>query len=105
MRRALPIAVLLLGPTLLAGCNACQALCGEMYDYALECGIDVPKEQLKECRQAQANANTPRSERAHCRDYFDEVRAEWTCEDLAEYWDGEGGQQQPQDTASSDLCL
>jgi hypothetical protein len=100
MRHAVPIALLLLGSTLAVGCNnACQALCGEMYDYALECGHPVSKDELKSCRQSQSNANTPRSERAQCRANFDDLRAEWTCEDLADYWDGEGGQTQPQDTA------
>jgi hypothetical protein len=101
MRHAAPFALLLLGSTLAVGCNnACQALCGEMYDYALECGLPVTKDELKTCRQRQANANTPRSERAQCRANFDDLRVEWTCEDLADYWDGEGNLHETQDTAT-----
>ncbi len=100
MRHVLPLIVILIGSALASGCNnACQALCGEMYDYALECGFDVSKDELKSCRQDQANANTPRTERQLCRDHFDDMRAEWTCDDLADYWDGQGGQQQGDDTA------
>jgi hypothetical protein len=99
MRHVVTIAVLSLGATLSVGCNnACQALCGEMYDYALECGYDVSKDELKACRASQANANTPRSERKLCREYYADVRSEWSCDDLGDYWDGEGGQQ-PQDSS------
>ena len=99
MRHAVPVLLLLLGSALASGCNnACQALCGEMYDYAVECGFDVSKDELKACRQSQSNANTPRSERAQCRANYDDLRAEWSCDDLGDYWDDQGGQQ-PQDTA------
>ncbi len=100
MRHAALIAALFLGSAFGSGCNnACQALCGEMYDYALECGYDVTKDELKACRQAQSNNQTPRSERALCRDHYDDMRAEWSCDDLADYWDDDPGLQQSEDTA------
>ncbi len=100
MRHAVPIAVLLLGAALGSGCNnACQALCGEMYDYALECGHPVTKDELKACRASQSNSNTPRSERALCREHYDDMRNEWSCDDLADYWDGQGGHTEPEDTS------
>ncbi len=101
MRNAVSLALILIGSTLATGCNnACQALCGEMYDYALECGFDVSKDELKSCRQSQSNQNTPRSERALCRDHYSDLRSEWTCDDLGDYWDGEGGLPDPGDTAA-----
>jgi hypothetical protein len=100
MRHALSIALLVFGSTLATGCNnACQALCREMYDYALECGYSVSKDELKTCRQSQTNSETPRTERQLCRANFDDLRAEWSCDDLADYWDGQGGDTQPADTA------
>jgi len=99
MRHPVTIAVFLLGAASASGCNnACQALCGEMYDYALECDFDVSKDELKACRQSQSNANTPRTRRQQCRDNYDNLRVEWSCDDLGDYWDGQGGQQ-PQDTS------
>ncbi len=99
--RHLPVAILLLGSTTLGtGCrNACQAMCREMYDYANECGYGVSKDELKACYQEQSSSNTPRTERQLCRDYFDDMRDEWTCEDLADYWDDDPGLQQSEDTA------
>ena len=104
MRPAAPFALSLvlatgaLGP----GChNACQDLCKEMYDYALECDLPVTQDELKACYKEQSSPNTPRSERQLCRQNFDNLRDEWTCEDLSAYWDGEGGEQ-PEDTAGTD---
>jgi hypothetical protein len=71
-----------------------------MYDYALECDFPVTKDELKACYQEQSNANTPRSERQLCRMNFDNLRDEWTCDDLSAYWDGQGGQ--PEDTGATD---
>jgi hypothetical protein len=106
MRQAVTIALLLLGSTVSTGChNACQALCKEMYNYALECGYDVTKEELKACYDSQSASETPRSERQLCRDYYADLRDEWACEDLADYWDGEGGQPQPEDTATDSAVV
>ncbi len=104
--RHLLSAVTLLGFTALAsGCNnACQALCNEMYDYALECGHPVTKDELKACKQDQSNQNTPRTERQLCRQYYADMRSEWTCEDLADYWDEDPGLQQTPDTGSADTA-
>ena len=100
MRHA-TIAILLLGSTVsVTGCrNACQAMCKEMYDYALECGYEVSKDELKACYDAEGNANVPRNKRQLCREFYDDMRVEWTCEDLGDYWDEDPGLQETEDTA------
>lgn len=72
----------------LSGCrNACQEICPRMADYARDCGFEVSQEEVSACVAAQAGAAS-REDRAVCRDAGDRatLRAEWTCEDLSDYW-------------------
>ncbi len=103
MRHTALIIPLLLGlPLLGSGCrNACQALCREMYDYALECGHSVTKEDLRACYQAETTSLQPRTKRQDCREGFDDLRLEWDCDDLVRYFNGTGGSE-PEDTGASD---
>ena len=82
----------LLAAAVLAGCgNPCEKLCDNLADYADECGFSVPDAEVDECRAAQ-EAATP-EDKDTCEDYGtpEAVRAEWTCEDLEIYWDGDAG--------------
>ena len=72
----------------LTGCqNACQQLCVELEDFAIECGIAVPQSQLIQCLEDQAGANS-RGNRKDCRQNNSpgDIRDEWTCEDMEIYW-------------------
>lgn len=83
---------LLLGGLLvqLAGCqNACQELCGRMADYAVECGLPpVSDAEMDACVQRQRGSALDDGDRKICRQFGDPVviRAEWQCEDLADYF-------------------
>ncbi len=101
--RALHVSLLTLTVLSVAGCqNACQALCTEMYDYALECGIKVKEAELEACIEENSNEVTPRSSRDSCKEHYENVRDEWDCDDLARYWDEEEGETEPQDTGTAD---
>ncbi len=77
---------------LAAGChNPCQKLCDDMFDYAKSCGFEPTDEQLDECYLEQASAVTSRDKRAECRMNADDLRDEWTCEDLVRYFDDDPG--------------
>lgn len=103
-RHLLPLAFLAF-VAFLGGCrNACQGLCKDMYDYALdECGYEWSRDDLKACYEAYATSETPRSTRDSCREYRGEIGAWWDCEDIAEYFEAAshedtGDTQEPQDT-------
>ena len=77
-----------LGLAALTGChNACQHLCVEMEDFAIECGIAVPNSQFIQCLEDQAGTNS-RGNRKDCRQNNSpgDIREEWTCEDIEIYW-------------------
>jgi hypothetical protein len=70
-----------------AGCNnPCQDLCKRMADYATECELPVTDAEIDECIARQADGE--REELDVCREHGDAevIRAQWTCEDLAVYW-------------------
>lgn len=72
----------------LAGCgDPCVALCSNMADYAEECGFTPTSSDLATCEESQADRSA--DERGICRDGGtpDQVRAEWSCEELALYFD------------------
>lgn len=84
------LAAALLTGALSAGCkNDCQQLCHAMADYAAEdCGKEWSKEQLKSCMDDQKAAVEDNEEREQvCADITDSLREEWTCEDIAAYFD------------------
>lgn len=79
--------ILLLALPLLGGCrNACQQLCADMADYALnECGLDF-SDDLKTCIQDHSGKNTDREAVQACADAAPYLEEEWTCDDLKEYF-------------------
>jgi hypothetical protein len=73
-----------------------------MADYARDCGFEVSQEEVSACVAAQAGAAS-REDRAVCRDAGDRatLRAEWTCEDLSDYWGARGGARAAVDAADT----
>ncbi len=69
----------------------CQKVCVNLATYAEECGFSVPDSDLDACLDGQKDATS--DEKSVCREYGDPavIRNEWTCEDLAAYWDGGAG--------------
>jgi hypothetical protein len=73
---------------LATGCkNSCQQLCGDIRDYAKECGFDFTGDQLQQCYQEHRRAELEEGEAASCRDIAPNVQEEWTCEDFEAYFD------------------
>lgn len=82
----------------LPGCqNECQQTCQDMAAYAEECGQEFPREQLRQCRKDFArSAISDRGEDVEtalqaCEDARPLLREEWTCDDIAEYFDAAAG--------------
>jgi hypothetical protein len=105
-----PFAALALAAAL-PGCqNECQQTCQDMAAYAEECGQEFPGEQLRQCRKDFArSAITDRGEDLEtalqaCEDARPLLREEWTCDDIAEYFDaaaaGGGGSSGGEDTGA-----
>jgi hypothetical protein len=73
----------------LLGChNPCQEICARMADYATEdCGLPVSDGEIDTCMERQSSG-LEKEDLEACRDYGDAevIRAQWSCEDLAEYW-------------------
>jgi hypothetical protein len=70
----------------LTGCsNPCQSLCVRMADYAAECGYSVSDADIDACVADNASPDDP----AVCRDFgnAEQIRDEWTCDDLAIYFE------------------
>lgn len=99
--------ILLVGILLLGGCrNACQALCVDINDYAVECGFTPPSDgpgSLKECLRDHGLFDVEREDRQVCRTSGDDLREEWTCDDLAEYFDEASSS--ADDTGAADTAL
>lgn len=82
MRLLLP-GLLALG---LVGCNTpCQKLCITMADYADECGLVLPADALDTCLDEQSSDQ----DQGACRRVGDPdtLRTEWTCEDVAVFFE------------------
>jgi hypothetical protein len=86
--------VLVLAAIALSGCrNSCQVICVRMAKVAEEdCGITVPDDQLTACIESQQSIES-KEDRTTCREYggTDDIRSEWTCDQLSAYWGGGGG--------------
>lgn len=83
MRRLFPLVAVLV----LAACkNDCQKLCDEMADYAEECGNEWGREDIKQCREDQANRNVSKEGREACATSLPSLREEWSCDDLDAYF-------------------
>ena len=73
------------------GCkNPCQQLCDEIADFVKnECAEEIKeefsKDQIKECR-AEYSWH-PREGRQACSAALPKLKEEWTCEDMAVYFD------------------
>ena len=81
-----PLIAFVLAGFLLSGCNnSCQMLCVRIAKVAeADCGIPVPNEDIATCIDRQAGAAS-RDDRGTCRESnsLDDIRAEWSCEDMA----------------------
>ncbi len=91
MARTIVAALLIGSAALSAGCkNACQQACVRMADYAEECGNPVSQDEIQICIQDQGTVSGP--ERDACQVYGtpDAIRTEWSCDDLAPYFEGGG---------------
>ncbi len=67
--------------------NSCQQVCDRMARYASDCDLDVTSDDIKECKAAQAGAES-RDDRAVCREYngSSTIRDEWECDDVRAYF-------------------
>ena len=81
MRKFAPLLILL--P---ACSNPCQELCSELADYAEECGISVSGDQISQCEDDHSNDLLRPGEAETCDEYFGDVRDEWTCDDISNYF-------------------
>jgi hypothetical protein len=77
----------------LSGCkNDCQQLCQELAAYAdEECGLTWTEEEIRECMANHKRSETTEQERLVCEANIDGLREEWTCDDLQDYFDKDGG--------------
>ncbi len=81
--------------------NACQALCDDIYDFAVnDCGADWTRDDLKECYKAQSLGQTDSTHRSDCRDADASVADWWDCGDIDRYFDDLLEGSQGGDTAS-----
>jgi hypothetical protein len=82
--------MMLLFLLLVPGCkNACQQLCGDLQDYAKECGYDFTSEQLRQCYREHGRGDLEKGELGSCRDIAPNLREEWTCDDFEDYFDAQ----------------
>jgi hypothetical protein len=71
----------------LGGCNnPCQQLCDEIGSFATECGYSITDDQLDQCIDDHASSELRDGTSEVCDEYKDEVREEWTCDDVAVYF-------------------
>ncbi len=86
----------------LAGCrNPCADLCTTFADYAETCGFEWSKDDTKACYDDHKKDSLSETELQTCDEYGDRVEDEWTCDDLAPYFDGGGGGGSADDGGSS----
>ncbi|MBM75859.1 MAG: hypothetical protein CMK59_10700 [Proteobacteria bacterium] len=68
------------------GCkNPCQQLCDEIEDFAQECGEEFSKDLQKECHIEYRWH--PKEGKQACSTALPKLREEWTCDDIAVYFD------------------
>ena len=77
----------------ISGCrNSCQALCQEMADFAQdECKKEFPKEQVDACMESYHSREIDAQQEETCEDITPTLREEWTCDDVNDYFTGNGG--------------
>jgi hypothetical protein len=71
--------------------NACQEICGRMANYAEDCNLPVSDSEVDACIEEQAEATDEELKTCRQNGSAGDIRASWTCEQLAEYWAGDGG--------------
>lgn len=81
------LVLLALLPAAAACRNSCQQVCVRMADYAEECGISIPDDDLGTCLEEHGQDDA--EDRQICREYGDaeSIRREWSCEELELYWE------------------
>ncbi|MCB9792646.1 MAG: hypothetical protein H6741_07935 [Alphaproteobacteria bacterium] len=73
---------------LLVAChNPCQDLCKEIASYAEDCGITVPDDAVSTCIDDNSRDQFEREELRICRQNAEYLQDEWTCDDVALYFD------------------
>lgn len=74
-------------PLVVACNNPCQRICTRMADYAEECGLEVSASDLDACKANQATDEALEL-KPFCRDFNDRasIESEWTCDEVAFYW-------------------
>ena len=89
---------LLLPAALLPGCrNACQQLCLEMRDFAMdECGYEFSDAEVDTCIAEHKGSLLEKGEAGVCRDGRGQIDEEWDCDEVAAYFD------EPGDTGPTD---
>lgn len=89
MARIVPalLAVLLLG----ACKNECQQLCSDIADYAVDCGFEFTKDEVKACEDANKSKDIDDNVIAICEETRPFLEEEWTCDEIGEYFDTAGG--------------
>jgi hypothetical protein len=85
-----PVVAVIMG---ISGCrNSCQALCQEMADFAQdECNKEFPKEQVDACMETYHSREIDDDQEETCEDITPTLREEWTCEEVNDYFTGNGG--------------
>ena len=69
------------------GCsNPCQSICHDMADYAEDCNFTVEDEELDACVDAFSNSELPDGQKDVCREHGDNLREEWTYQDVVDYF-------------------
>lgn len=85
------VGALTLLATLVACHNPCQDLCKEIAQYAEDCGLTVPDGEPGACIDATRRSELEDGDTQTCRENADFLRTEWTCDDVALYFDGASG--------------
>ena len=100
--RTVFVCSMLLGLLTISGCrNSCQELCEEMAAFsAEECNKEFPDEQLDECINAYDKDNVDEEQEEVCASITPTLREEWTCDEVADYFDKGGSE--PTDDATTE---
>ena len=71
-----------------SGCkNTCQSLCADIEDFAKDCGYEFEASDYREC--ISGNRWISFSAKKECRSAIPKLEDEWTCDDIAVYFDDE----------------
>ena len=94
---------LLAAALLLSACkNECQQLCNDIADYAVDCGFEFSKEEIKACEDANKGKELNDNTLAVCEETRPFLAEEWSCDEISEYFDTAGGGGSSGGTGGSD---